>query len=1048
MKPRKTRKDTGRHISIPRNSVLPALQSFASKSAWAVWLRVCRAGSSVVLLTGWLFAVAVASHAQAQAFPPAERFVGMLADGTRINADLIKEWHDDTAKPTLAGHAIFDPTKPTRWIIDQAVPLAEDPAACVEFFGGDRLPCRVVDYQRSSKWSYETLGEYLVVEPLVEVDFPGRPTTPYLRVSTRWLKRVVFEKIAGVPAEWHPGTAFLHDGSHVSFRVVRWSGSGLSLLTESGVRQLLYSQLAELHLPRRNDWDTYFEQLAVLTPDLSARMIQAETSLGVRITVSTERFSAKHSGDKTKSENWYPLLHPAWSLDPITLPFRTIRSLRFFTPEQPPMSLFEPSATRTGPVFSSGWNWKPNRSVQSSVLRNNRLFAGWGFGVHAPTTLAFPLHSVVRQVRAIVGLDHLVGLGGCSQASMALQSNPAAVFYKSAILVGNKTAADSGWKNVTVAAGKSDRLLLIADPVINGRPKAADPFDVRDCLDWLEPEWKLDKVQLGLEVVGRIPAAVPVLDGWTISPRLYSHLSEAELAALNAAAAKAAAVNAAATTEPASGLLISNTWDRTVPEDERLRLLIKPGGEFVVFSQRRQIEKPNCWLTLCVSKPADSTDAATVIVRVDGRALLEADVPVRTNRQDPDPILVPVSEFQGRNSLIEVVLMSTGEKSFVDWRGAMLSEHPPGIAPLFDEAGDLIEHLRDGEGELSLTTTEPHHGLQALKLTGGDRSSANLPGFDFAIREHPNLGEYRYLRFVWKKASGTRIGFQLAYDGSIGIPENAAGRLRPRAFGEGAGRAALRRQNSNPRRPVSGASRGMQFGYQYDAGTGDPVESVMRLDRKLPVKWTLAGRDLFGEFGSFNVTGMGFQSSDYEPAYFDQIYLARLQSDFNWIDEVSGVAKPPSSDDPNILAQAAEKRRYGTLISSIAPQFTTMAVGEPVQLLGEHQGRKNVFRTLPPSKEKACVLKAPVSVRKGKKTVLKISAGRHPEGDWQLIVRAAGKELYRSMVDATTAKEGWLDHDVDLSGFADKDIVVEVANEATGWSNEHGFWSRLEVVEQ
>ena len=103
---------------------------------------------------------------------------------------------------------------------------------------------------------------------------------------------------------------------------------------------------------------------------------------------------------------------------------------------------------------------------------------------------------------------------------------------------------------------------------------------------------------------------------------------------------------------------------------------------------------------------------------------------------------------------------------------------------------------------------------------------------------------------------------------------------------------------------------------------------------------------------------------------------------------------------------------------------------------------------MPPSKEKACILKATISVRKGKKTLLKISAGRHPEGDWQLIVRAAGQELLRSMVDANTAKEGWLDQDVDLSRFAGQNIVVEVLNEATGWSYEHGYWHRLEIIEE
>jgi hypothetical protein len=993
---------------------------------------------SKVLILLCLSAFDFVSHVNAQTFAPNERFVGMLNDGARVQADSVKEWHSETSKPQLAGHAIFDPNRPVRWIIDQAVPLAEEPKAYVEMFGGDRLPCRVVDSQGSEKWTYEALSEYLIVEPLIQVDFPGRPTTPFLRISTDWLKRIVFEEKAGIPSQWHPGTAFLHDGSRITYRVARWNAGGISLLTESGVRKLLYSQVAELHLPQRDEWDVYFEQLAELTPDLTSRLIQAESSDGLRITVSTERMIAKHSGDQNKSENWYPLLHPVWSLDPITLPFRTVRSWRFFSPDQPPMTMFEPTATRNDPVFSNGWNWVANFSVQSSMLQNNKLLSGWGFGVHAPTTLAFPLHSVVRQVRSRTGLDHVVGPGGCARAEMALQSNPTQPFYRSEIFVGNEKSADTGWKNVTVAKGKSEHLILTADPMMSGRPKGADPFDVRDCLNWLEPEWKLDKAQLTKEVAIRSTNRLPARDGWLLTANLYSQSSEDNTATATAAG-----------TEPTTAELLTKiVWDKTVPEDERSRLLIKSSGPFAVFSQQRQIEKQHRWLAVCISKLAESTDATTVIVRIDGRAMIEADVPVRTSRLDPDPILVPLADFSGTKPLIEIVLLASGEKSFVDWRGVALSERPPGIVPLFDESDEIIEHLQEGEGELSLATVEPKHGNYALKLTSGDRSSAEIPGFDFPIREHPKLGEFRYLRFSWKKKSGGQIGFQLGHDLNIGVPENEFGRVQPRAFAEGIAQAALKRQRNSPRRPMSGAARGSQFGYQYDAGTGDSTQPALRLDRKLPVDWRLMGRDLFGEFGSFSLTGLGFRNSDDEPAYFDEIYLARTQNDFNWIDEVSGVKEPFESDDPNLISETREPLRYGGIVSKVAPQFTTTLVGETLQLLGEHLGRKQVFRTMPPSKEKACLLKTPVSVRKGKKTVLKISAGRHPEGDWQLIVRAAGQELLRSMVDANTAKDGWLDRDVDLSRFADQNIVVEVLNEATGWNYEHAFWHRLGIVEE
>lgn len=980
-----------------------------------------------------LLVLGVGLSASAQDFKPDERFVGMLADGTRIHADSIKDWHDETAKPQFAGHSIFDQERPVRWMTDQAVALAEEPAAYIEFFGGDRLPCRVVDYERPSASAYESLGPYLVVEPLVPVDVPGRPATPFLRISPEWLKRVVFEKRPGVPAAWTPGTVFLHDGSRVSFRVVRWSGGGLALLTESGVRTLLYSQVSELHLPRRDDWDVYFEQLAVLTPDLSGRVIQAETSNGARVTASTQRFRAHHSGDRSKTENWYPLLHPAWSLDPITLAFRLIRTWRFFSPEQPPMWMFEPEARRDDPVFSAGWDWQRNLSVQSSLLRNSRQLAGWGFGVHAPTTLSFSLHPSVREVRCRAGIDQVVGNAGCVRAVMGLESQPGNPFYRSDILIGHQRSIDSGWKSVRTSPEKSDRLELKADPVIADRPKGADPFDIRDALDWLEPEWKLDRAALQLEVNQRLVDGLPALKGWTVSSWLPVE-SEGEAAPRTA--------------DADSALQVRNEWDGTISSDERVRLLIQPAAPFSVFTRSMKVGTEQRWLAFCLSRPIGEFSDSMIHVRIDGRTMTEASCPRRVNLDDPDPILVAVDEFQGKDVRVDVIILPQDERSVVDWRGVALCERPPGIEPLFDETDEMLESLTEGEGQITLVNEEPQHGNSALKLIAGDRVNPAIDGFEFAVREHPGLGQYRYLRFAWRKPAGDRIGFQLGHDNELGIPDNEFGRKTPRAFAPAIAAADLRRRRSNPRQPVSEPNRGARFGYQYDAGSGDPEESVMRLDRRLPERWTVNQRDLWGEFGSFTLTGLGFRSFDGKPAFFDQIYLARTQNDFRWIDEVAGLKQTLQSDDPVLVGMTGEPLRFGVLMSQVAPQFATSASGEPIQLLREHSGRKLVARTMPPSKEKACVLRSPVSVRNGKKTVLKISAGRYPDGNWQLVVRAAGDDIYRAMVDAESAKGGWLDRDVDLSRFAGKNIVVEVFNQANDWNYEHAFWQRLEVVEE
>ena len=44
------------------------------------------------------------------------------------------------------------------------------------------------------------------------------------------------------------------------------------------------------------------------------------------------------------------------------------------------------------------------------------------------------------------------------------------------------------------------RLLLVANSVHEGRPAGADPWDVRDRLDWLEPRLILDQAKLKIEV--------------------------------------------------------------------------------------------------------------------------------------------------------------------------------------------------------------------------------------------------------------------------------------------------------------------------------------------------------------------------------------------------------------------------------------------------------------------------------------------------------------------------------------------------------------------
>jgi hypothetical protein len=996
-------------------------------------LRFCVFALSVCLL---------AASVSAELFEPKQRFLGMRNNLARVNDERVTEWGDQAAVPKLAGQPIFDAANPFRWLIDQAVPLPVAPEAFVEFLGGDCLPGRVVDFVPAETDSFEAHGELLVVEPLISVDVPGQPTTPFLRVDTRWLRRVVFQKRSTNPQRYQPGTVFLHDGSQVKFRVIRWSETALSVLTEGGVHNLLFSQVAELHMPAADPWNVYFEQLATLSPNLGSRLLQVETSTGLTLTASTERYRPQFSGDKNKSEDWYPLFQPAWSLDPISVPFKEIRTWRFFSALEPPMTLFEPTAARLNPVFSGGWNWQRNLSVQQSPLKNVSLLSGWGFGVHAPTELVFALHPTVTGIRSRLGLDNVVEKGGSAEALIALSTNEAAPLYKSGVLIGSDKTADSNWLNVTASADGKALLKLKADPAITTRPKGSDPFDIRDCIDWLEPQWRLDAAKTKLEVQSRQVQSLVALGRWKLSSKAFpGELTDAE--------------KKAAKEDPmAAGITVAGFRDDTIPEAPRYRLALQPQDQFVVVSRDVDIAPNDRWLALCVSRHPAATTPTLAQVRINGRAILQQVVPDRTARADPDPILAPVSDFVGKKARVEVVLIAQGDKSLIDWRGAKLLARRPGLVKLFDEEEEgFLKQLGEGEGEASLASTEKSSGNSSLKVTGGELSHVLGDG-GFPIREFPQLGEYRYFRFAWKKDGGSGIGLRIGHDGQFGIPEIEAGRQgRVRAVPAKALQARQMRNRErrvrNPRAPEKTDARGAQFGYQYDAGTREAVEPVLRLDKKLPAKWTPLGRDIFGEFGTFSLTGLSFACPDGTAAYFDGIYLARTQSDFQYIPEaLGGSLEADVSENENVVASARRPENLGVLLSKVAPQFTLDKIGEPVLHLKEFAGRKDIIQTMPPAQNVPCVLRAPVSVRAGKKTVLAIAANRHAEGDWQLNVKVGAEQLHTSLVDATTAKDGWVELEVDLSKFAGKNIVVEVHNHPNNWSYEHAYWSRLAIVEK
>lgn len=128
-----------------------------------------------------------------------------------------------------------------------------------------------------------------------------------------------------------------------------------------------------------------------------------------------------------------------------------------------------------------------------------------------------------------------------------------------------------------------------------------------------------------------------------------------------------------------------------------------------------------------------------------------------------------------------------------------------------------------------------------------------------------------------------------------------------------------------------------------------------------------------------------------------------------------------------------------------APGWTLCDCGEDMEpgLYREWNGKQDVFVTHPLNPQTPCRIVRVLHLPAGRKSLLKLTVGHHPQGDWTLVVKANGEEILRQAVGKATARGGWLDVVVDLSRYAGQRVQLELLNEPSGWSWEAGYWAQI-----
>lgn len=825
-----------------------------------------------------------------------------FADGSRIVAGKLTDW-GVIDHPRLDGRSLHDPANPVRWLRRDSAGQPAAPDAFLEMIGGDVLPGRVVAAGASTTVEEGDIGAHLLVEPTTPISRPDGLPRGTVRILTRWLRRVVWQRR---PHDaFQPATLFFKDGRQLAFRSIRFRGDGLSVLTDDGRRDARFADLVELDMPSSDWWNAYFEQVALLTPDCRQRLVRYTTVDGLRATVSPDRFLVLPWGNPNDQDFWFQAIQPAWSLDPFFLKHTRIVLRQYFGPQQVPLSMIEPARTLLRSALAVGWPPKIDRNVQGSKLTSGSNDYAWGIGTQAYTEMEFPMPSCAASFHSRVGLDRVVGRGGCARAIVYADHPNGQPLFQSDHLIGSSNVVDTGILPLNPAAPDS-RLVIVSHPDSADRPQGADPLDIRDVVDWLEPEVNLDLEKLRAEVRSRAERIVPGLDGWKISQD----------------------GGAGGETGPVA---FASRWDDAT---QAFEFEFRPTAAAATLTRSIAIGPDQNWLLLYVNRNQAEriTSPTHATVRINGQPVDQFEVPARW-QADPPPQQLAVEKYHDQTINLEVRLEPRDDKSFVDWRSMIVVNRLPTLFEVFEDEVQPPIALTAAAGDAAVVTSDHYSGAASIKVSGesgkdgvGQLSNLNLP-----IRENPRFGEYRYLRFAWRKVGGGQIGLDLDFLQADNGQKHDADRWQrvdalrrlaaaaaeerqlasviqmfdahPIATPEGAiASSGMRRQLAQIKRVESslkseldemsqaveaGAAGGTPLHLRYFAGEanaappGADIRSVKLAERE-PDQWLIVTCDLARDCGNGQLRSISLVSRGGE-ALLDHVYLARTPQDFDRI---------------------------------------------------------------------------------------------------------------------------------------------------------------------
>ena len=621
------------------------MQIFTDEVDLSTRIAICRAALLLIVAlartpakssageTATTVAVAALAHGSAQ-------FVAIWPDGTTRDASDVEGWTGDGRAAKIAGRPLFVPPL-VQTVRNSSIPYRLIEGPFIEFVQGDVLAAQVTGAVAGDSSLDETI---LQARPHERLDLPGAPGRDLVQIRAAWVRRLVWTRTPR--RDFQPGTAFRRDQSSFAFQRLKFEPGGVHLLTDDKVAIVDWGDLAELHLPLADWWSLHAREQAVLCPDVRSSLVRLSTGTGMRLTASLDRFHSWTIGAQPTHKDTFHFLQPAWSVDVLCVGRDQVRQYVVLPPLEVPLSAIEPVRSVHHAVFSrllSHWT-RDGSVLDEPLVSGGRQFA-WGFGAFGGHELEFAMHPAAARIRTGIGLDRAAGAGGCLRGRIELltgdrQAATTAILHESEITIGTARAIVP--ISVALASAKAgNRIRLSGDAVLDGAPEDADPYDIRDYCDWLEPRVELHKEPWTAAVTAAVPASYPALSSWTLDGKVGRDWRPVTL------------------------------WDDTTrPYPSFHRAWILPGFP-LTLSRRFAVPKSGpAKLNVNVRRSAITDRACRLDVAVNNVSVAKLPLPEPTPQESTKPIVIDLEPFAGREVRIELRLVPLAGETRVVWEGA------------------------------------------------------------------------------------------------------------------------------------------------------------------------------------------------------------------------------------------------------------------------------------------------------------------------------------------------------------------------------------------